>query len=120
MTAAPLQILLIEDEPPVRRVLTRLLTSLGHTVREAASGREGLAQLEAGEPVDLVLTNLRMPDMSGWEVIKAVKARWPRLRVGIVTGTPQLLSQEPVQADLVITKPITLKELRDSISRLGP
>ena len=86
-----LKILLIEEDARVREVLIQMLASLGHSVLATAGGREGLARLEAGNAVDLVLTDLKMPQMSGWEVVKAVKARWPRLPVGVMTGTPEAL-----------------------------
>ncbi len=52
-----------------------MLASLGHSVLATAGGREGLARLEAGDSVDMVLTDLKMPEMSGWEVAKVVKTR---------------------------------------------
>ncbi len=62
---ASLKILLIDDDARAREVLADMLTSLGHSVVQAAGGREGLARLEAGEAVDLILTDLAMPEMSG-------------------------------------------------------
>lgn len=117
-TSFALTILLVEDDAKVRRVLTQLLVSLGHTVLPVSGGREGLAKLEAGEAVDLVLTDLRMPEMSGWEFLQTVKSRWPRVCVGVITGTPQVLAERRVPLDLVITKPATFAELRDALSRL--
>lgn len=118
--SASLKILLVEDEATVRTVLTRMLTALGHSVLQASSVRDGLARLKAAESVDLVLTDLRMPEMSGWEVLKAVKAEWPQVRIGVITGTPQALSEQREPLDLVITKPVTFGELRDAISRIRP
>lgn len=96
------------------------LESLGYSVLLAASGREGLASLEAGEAVDLVLTDVRMFGMSGWDVVKAVKARWPTLRIGILTATPEPHGEGREAIDLVIAKPIGLEALRDAIGRLFP
>ena len=115
---SPLNILLIEDDPGVREVLGIMLASLGHSVLQAAGGREGLELLAAGSSVDLVLTDLRIPHMTGWEVVKEVRARWQHIPVGLVTGTPEALweSREPV--DLVIAKPATIDALREAISRV--
>jgi two-component system capsular synthesis sensor histidine kinase RcsC len=115
-----LNILLIEDDALVREIVTEMLASLGHSVLATAGGREGLARLEAGDSVDLVLTDLNMPEMSGWEVVKAVKAHWPTLRVGLITGTPDLLREQREPVDLVIEKPVSLKALREAISRVCP
>lgn len=111
--------MLVEDEPVVRDVIAEMLTADGHVVIQTAGGREGLARLEAGERVDLVLTDLKMPDMSGWEVAKVVKARWPRLPVGIITGSPELLAERREPVELVIRKPVSLEALRAALSKLG-
>ena len=113
-----LRILLVEDDAGVREVLTQMLASLGHSVLAAAGGREGLARLEAGDFVDLVVTDLKMPGMTGWDVVKTVKAKWPHLRIGIVTGTPELLRERREPVDLVIEKPVRLEALRQAITRI--
>ncbi len=92
-----------------------MLSSEGHTVLRASSGREGLARLEAGEPVDLVLTDLSMPDMDGWEVVRAVRSRWPSVRVGIQSGSLDQLSEGHEPPDLLLTKPVRLDDLREAI-----
>jgi signal transduction histidine kinase len=120
---APLAILLIEDEATVRETLAKLLTSQRHRVVQAAGGEEGLAQLGAGEPVDLVLTDLGMPGMTGWEVARAVKARWPHLPVGLITGwgeEPEGSDEERQAVDFVISKPVTLDTLRAALAGLRP
>lgn len=113
-----LRILLVDDEARVREVLTLLLRSLGHTVVEAASGRDAIARLEGGELVDAVLTDLRMPGMTGWDLIGAVRARWPSLRIGIITGSPALAEQAREPVDVIIAKPVGPDALREAIARL--
>ncbi len=113
-----LRILLVEDEPRVREVLALLLTALGQSVVSAASGDEALARLEQGERVDAVLTDLRMPGLTGWDVIRAVRTRWPSLRVGIITGSPALAAESREPVDVVIAKPVGPDALRDAIARL--
>jgi CheY-like chemotaxis protein len=83
--AIPRRILVVDDEPTIRETLVHLLRALGYEVVEADGGRAGLARL-AEAPVDLVLTDLGMPDMNGWEVARAVKARPSRVPVVLVTG----------------------------------
>lgn len=112
------RILLIEDEAGIREIMAEMLAAQGHLVLQAAGGREGLARLEAGEAVDLVLTDLRMPGMNGWEVVRAVRDRWSHVRVGIVTGTPELLMEQREPVDLVLTKPVSVQALQEAISRV--
>jgi CheY-like chemotaxis protein len=79
---------------------------------------EGLALLSAGESVDLVLTDLAMPDVNGWDVVRAVRARWPTLPVGLVTGTPDHLGERREPVDVLIGKPVTLDDLRRAMAEI--
>jgi len=113
------KILLIDDDASVLEVVALMLASEGHTVVTASGGREGLSRLETGEPVDLVLTDLAMPAMSGWEVVREVRERWPDLRVGLITGTPEHLAEQRERVDVLMIKPVTLVSLREGLAQLG-
>lgn len=117
--AERLRILLIDDDAAVRAVLGAMLTEDGHTVVEASSGAAGLAQLAAGTPIDLVLTDLGMPGMTGWEVARAAKASHPHVRVGLITGwgeEPKASPEDRAGADFILAKPLTLEALRTAMS----
>ena len=114
-------ILVIDDEPEVRMMLADLLTDDGHHVIEAASGAEGLQHLENQRPVDVVLSDLGMPGMTGWEVARAVKARRADLPVVLITGwgeTPEQSPDDRGSADLVLAKPVTSLSLRSALARV--
>ncbi len=117
----PLRILLVDDEEEVRRALGEMLASDGHTVVSAGSGAEALERLDDGDDVDLVLTDLGMPGMTGWELAAAVKARRPALPVGVVTGWGDL--PEPTAGahavDFVVAKPVMLDALHEAVARLA-
>lgn len=109
-----LRVLLVDDEPEVRSALADVLSMSGHTAFQAAGGREALAWLEAGQPVDLVLTDLGMPGMTGTDLARAVRARWPHLRVGLMTGwdeTEAPVGEASAVVDFVIAKPFKLSAL---------
>jgi CheY-like chemotaxis protein len=108
----PCQILLIEEEPQVRETLAGLLRAVGHTVTEAASGPAGLALLET-LPVDCVLTDLGMPEMTGWEVVKAVNASWPDLPVCLLTGWGDQAADVPpdLRVARVLSKSVSREQL---------
>lgn len=80
-----MDILIIDDEASVRQVLATFLSHRGHVVRQASSGEEALRALE-GMPAELVVTDLRMPGISGIEVLRRVRDRWPAAEVVLVTG----------------------------------
>lgn len=82
-----MHLLLIDDSDVFRATLADTLADLlGATVDEAADGRQGLARLEESEGVDLVLVDLRMPDMDGFEVSRRILERDGRPRVLLMTA----------------------------------
>jgi signal transduction histidine kinase len=116
---SPLRILVVDDEREVRDVVVEILAAQGHEVVQAAGGPEGLAYLDRGVPVDLVLTDLGMPGMTGWEVARAAKQRRPTLRVGLLTGwgeQPTAKPEDRAAADFVIAKPVTVDGLKAAIA----
>ncbi len=80
-------VLVVDDETEVRDVLREILSGAQHWVETAASGREALTRLE-GRHYDVVLTDIRMPDMDGLTLFEEIKRRWPERagRVVFVTG----------------------------------
>jgi two-component system, cell cycle sensor histidine kinase and response regulator CckA len=81
------KILLVEDEDAVRSVAARVLLNQGYTIVQARHGQEALTLLEdLGETLDLVLTDVVMPDMSGPALAEQLRARWPSLRLLYMSG----------------------------------
>src|SRR2546425_12262366 len=77
--------LVVDDEPRLRRVLVRLLEGEGFVCQEAGSGTEAL-ELMRHEPVPLVISDLRMPQMDGVTLLREVISRWPDTAVIVVTA----------------------------------
>jgi signal transduction histidine kinase len=116
----PLRVLLIDDDVAVRTVVADMLAEDGHQIVQAAGGAEGLARLTSEGRVDLVLTDLGMLGMNGWEVARAVRAAYPSTVVGLITGWDEGLGPkpgEPGQVDLIVKKPVTQETLRDVIAQ---
>ena len=104
-------VLVIDDDPLIRRTMADLLALDGHRTTLAADGEEGISLFESGE-YDVVFTDLAMPGMSGWEVAAATKALRPRVPVVLVTGWDVNLEQEKVESagvDAVVLKPFEVK-----------
>jgi signal transduction histidine kinase len=111
------RILVIDDEEPVRCVLRDMLTPGGHTVLEAASGEAGLALLEQ-EAVDVILTDISMPGLSGWNVAAACQRRFPHLPLGFVTGWGDRLDpQETARSGVrfIVSKPFAPADVQGHI-----
>jgi CheY-like chemotaxis protein len=82
-------VLLVEDEPSVRTLTSVVLRSLGYTVLEASQGKEALElTLHQVQPIDLLLTDMVMPEMGGTQVAQLLRARYPELRVLFMSGFP--------------------------------
>ena len=105
-------LLFIEDDDQIRLALRLVLEDEGYVVREAADGRAGLAAFHAEEP-DLVLLDLRLPDMSGFAVCRALRAMSivPIVIVTAQTDTQDMVTGLEAGADDYVTKPVIPKEL---------
>src|SRR5207249_9417851 len=80
--------LVVDDEPRLRRVLVRLLESEGFTCSEAGSGTEALEMMHH-DPVPLVISDLRMPQMDGVTLLREILDRWPDTAVIVVTAAAE-------------------------------
>ncbi|MEI7618934.1 MAG: response regulator transcription factor [Actinomycetota bacterium] len=105
-------LLFIEDDDSIRLALRLALEDEGYEVREAPDARSGLAAFAEREP-DLVLLDLRLPDLSGFEVCRAIRAKSivPIIIVTAQTDTHDLVVGLEAGADDYVTKPVVPKEL---------
>ncbi len=109
----PARILVVEDEAPVREALVALLTQQGHVVLAAADGREGL-EIAQREPIDVVFTDLAVPEASGLELGRALKRMRTGTPVILITAWPgrlDALTLEESGIDRVIEKPVGAPEV---------
>ncbi len=114
------RILVVDDEEHVRDALADMLRLTHHEVVVAAQGHEALECFRAA-PFDLVLTDLAMPGMSGWQVAQAVKELRPDVPVVLVTGWGVELPAEQLRAngvDRVMTKPFRIDDVHAVIGGL--
>src|SRR4051794_856003 len=105
-------LLFVEDDDSIRLALRLALEDEGYEVREAADGRSGLEAFNEREP-DLVLLDLRLPDISGFDVCRAMRAKSivPIIIVTAQTDTHDLVVGLEAGADDYVTKPVVPKEL---------
>ena len=115
-------ILVVDDDASHRALLCDLLQEMGYQTQEASNGREALEQLDGSLP-HAVLLDLRMPVMSGWGVLQALK-EMPHARdvpIIIISAYGFEWEAELVGASGYISKPVDLDKVRDILSNLvGP
>jgi len=116
---APAKILIIDDEEEIRGLLQEIVSAYGHVVDIAPDGLSGLEKL-ADQPYDLVLTDVGMPGLSGWEVAKKVKEINQKTPVALITGYNLIFEVADLKekgVDLVLQKPFHVAEVQQLISR---
>jgi signal transduction histidine kinase/ActR/RegA family two-component response regulator len=113
------RVLLVDDDPRLVSVLSDMLRSEGHAVATATNGEEALALFDPAAH-DVVITDLGMPKMNGWEVAERVKARSHSTAVFILTGWGESVSaHESSQfVDRVIAKPVSAQSLLEQLAEL--
>jgi len=124
MSAAPLKVLVVDDEPPIRKLLRLGLGTQGYEILDAPSGKAAL-ELIAQKP-DLVILDLGLPDLEGVEVIGGLRG-WSKAPIIVLSGRAE--STDKVEAldavaDDYVTKPFGMDELlarmRAAVRRAGP
>ena len=109
-------VLVIDDEDLVRDVVARMVEDLGYAAVAASDGIVGLEIVET-QPIDAVLVDLTMPRMSGAEVVAALRARKPNLRIVLCTGYDRD-RHGPVAADAYLPKPFRIEALEETLAKL--
>ena len=112
MSAAPIKVLVIDDEPPIRKLLRMGLTTQGYEILEASNGKTALEKLE--EQPALIILDLGLPDVQGHELLRTIRARDDGVPIVVLSsrgdeaGKVQALD---LGADDYLTKPFGMEEL---------
>ena len=112
------KILITEDEDSLRMFVARALRLDGHETHEAGDGAEGLEKLSEG-PFDLLLSDIRMPVMDGIELVHQASARFPDLKILLMTGyAEQRERADDLAAKVsdVVQKPFALPDIRRAVA----
>ncbi len=112
-----LRVALVDDEPALRDLLGEMVTGLGHTATVFETGEQVLASWTPGA-FDVLLSDLGMPGMSGWQLAAAVRDMDERVIIAFVTGWGDSVTPAQVHdagADAVIAKPFTLEQIQSAL-----
>ena len=117
--------MVVDDSRAMRTLLRNLLSASGlQVVAEAGDGKEGLERLRAAGPVDLVLVDWNMPEMDGYEFVRAVRAesQWSGVRLLLVTSETEgarMSAALEAGANEYLMKPFGKEAVRDKLQMLG-
>jgi two-component system KDP operon response regulator KdpE len=112
MTAPPLRVLVIDDEPPIRKLLRMGLSTQGYRVIEAADGQAALDHMR--EKPDLIILDLGLPDMQGLELLRAMRTRDEGVPIVVLSSRSDESAKVQaldIGADDYVTKPFGMDEL---------
>ena len=116
------RVLVVDDEPTVRMLVTEVLEDLGYTAIEAADGAAGLKVLNSNARVDLLVTDVGLPGgINGRQVADAARVARPKLKVLFITGYAEnaVLSHGHLESGMhVLTKPFAMEALASRIKEL--
>jgi CheY-like chemotaxis protein len=116
----PTVVMVVDDEPQVLDIERHILERAGYQVLLAASALDAIARLTDGPPLDLLITDLDMPELGGDEMVSRIRAIRPDLKVLFVTGHADLLMETPRrwEGEAFLEKPFTEESLREAVSLL--
>jgi CheY-like chemotaxis protein len=113
-------ILVVDDDSDLREFLQIMLTSMGFEVTSAANGQEAL-DVMAGYDPDLILLDMKMPVMNGWEFCRALEGRAPHPAIVVLTAAPDPAARAAeVHADGFLGKPFEYEDLETIVRRFAP
>lgn len=111
----------MDDDPDCLEVTRAVLEAEGLTVATANSGAEALRILH-DHPCDLLLCDIGMPEMSGWQVAQEARLKWPAVPIYMITGWGDEFTSadsRPSAVEGVLGKPLDIRELRSVIARVS-
>jgi len=111
-------IFLVDDDDGSREAMTRTLERVGYDVRAFPEAEAALEEMRSGETVDVVVSDVRMPGMDGYEFLRHVRSQWPSLPFLLVTAFADVedaVSALQEGADDYLTKPVKVQELRQRV-----
>jgi DNA-binding NtrC family response regulator len=114
------RILLVEDHTDSREFMQALLETDGHQVEAVKTVEEARERLdrEAGAYYEVLVTDIGLPDGSGWDLVAFARERRPALRIGVVTGWEPRNEQDPA-CDFTLRKPVGAEDLLEQIAGDG-
>jgi len=116
-------VLVVDDEPDIRKVVRMTLEKAGYDVVEAEDGEKAVEEIQKGEHallLNLIITDIRMPNKNGIDVLNYYRKEWPSIPLIVLTGFPDLdMATMMIQHGVVdyLVKPVEAETLRASVAK---
>ena len=120
-----MRVLVIDDTAEVREMIGKMLSDEGYDVLEAANGKEGMQIISSEPEIDLVITDLIMPEKEGIETIREIKQDYSHIRILAISGGGKIDAQnylaiaKGMGADLTLSKPFVKQDLLKAVQELS-
>ncbi|MHA1674164.1 MAG: response regulator, partial [Promethearchaeota archaeon] len=114
------RILWVDDEEVIRDYAMRILNKFQYIINVAQSGEDALIYLDQNE-YDLLITDIGMPGMNGWELAQKCKGLYPKMHIAVITGWGNEITQEEMekyQLKHILSKPVQIEQLLDLIDQI--
>ncbi|HEX5710145.1 MAG TPA: response regulator [Sulfuricurvum sp.] len=113
-----LRVLIVDDEDQIREGTIVFMKKFCAHVDGALNGEEALKIFRENGPYEMVLTDIRMPKMNGWDLIKSLKEIDPELFVAAMTGSPEMDSALTKNCDMYLSKPIDITKMQTMLEMI--
>ena len=116
-------VLVVDDEPDVRKVVKMTLEKAGYDVIEAEDGEQAMARIKEGENplvLDVIITDIRMPKINGVEAINYFQNNWPSVPLIVLTGFPDLdMATSMIKSGIsdYLVKPVEAEKLKGAVAK---
>ncbi|MFH2057084.1 MAG: response regulator [bacterium] len=114
------QVLIVDDNQQMADCLAEMVTTLGRRCRAVYDGKSAIKELNAGG-YDLVVADTQMPEMNGFDLLKRIRKRHPKVRVALISTTDTLRTQKIIlrdQPDFYLPKPFTSGDIAGLLAQL--
>jgi two-component system cell cycle sensor histidine kinase/response regulator CckA len=112
-------VMVVDDEPMIRRLVARALTVSGCNVVDAESPVHAIGMMDSHPELDLLVTDVMMPEIGGRELAERMRKQMPGLKVLFISGfAPGDVMTDPAQGTDFLQKPFRVKELTERVGRM--
>ena len=117
-SSLPPTVLVVDDHPDTAEVVARLLESAGYAIVEASSAYQAVELLDANRDISLILSDVRMPNVDGFDFLRLVRHRYPSLPMVLMTGLPITREDFVPRGARILQKPFGIDELQRIVAEL--